>query len=179
MRAHSGNQWYVYGDAGVHITTDPSVAATIAAPGSATPIDALLVGGTDGTDLRALRVDQRGVPYAGLTAPDLSTGDHPPVELLFAAQNLAAAGVVLGPAGAGKRYRVFAAQMTSTNAANQGYLYDTVSGTPFLGYVNAGGFQLQYLPSGLPLSNNAGISLAVFAGAGGALCIVVYTLETI
>lgn len=56
----AGAGFYVVADSGVRLIGDLVTAAASAAPGSALPNLAQLMGGSDGTDLRALRTDSSG-----------------------------------------------------------------------------------------------------------------------
>lgn len=54
------SQWYVVADTGPRIVLDAVLAGSSAEPGTVTPGNAVLVAGSDGTDLRALKTDNTG-----------------------------------------------------------------------------------------------------------------------
>lgn len=101
---------YVQVDSSGHvIVIDSNLANVIAATGAAVPTDAIQVGGSDGTDLRALRVNKQGIAYAIPSAPDTATGDHPPNPVLMATFSQGeneGATVVLAAPGSGNRIRL-------------------------------------------------------------------------
>ena len=171
--------WYVYGDAGVHLTLDPNLRSVNVQVGDATPSRGLLTLLSDGIDAVAPRSSEIGMQYTIPSVPSTAEGDHPPNELKFASAVLATSGVVVAAPGSGQRHRIFAAQVVPGANAIQGYLRDSLSGAAFCSGSNLGAGQLQYLPSGLPLYEDAAISYDILEGEGHQLVVVVYTTETI
>lgn len=171
--------WYVYSDSAAHVHTNAYLARTQNQAGSAAPVDALQVGGTDGTDLRAIRTDTNGQQFTIPVPPGTGSSDHPPAGLQIAAEVIPSGGVLLNPPGAGLRHRVFAAQVTTQSSAITGYLYDDVSGVPICGGWQSAIAYMAFQPGGLALSTNAGIKWLTVSGSGSMLCIVTYTTETV
>jgi len=175
--------WYVYSDAGVHVVFDPIVASTIGEPGPTLPGGAVLVGGDAAGSLRALAVNLQGLPYAIPSAPDIAAGDHPPNELLVASVvDVTALTVIVAAPGAGKRVRVFSANVHNPPTAGAGskvILNDAA--TNLSSYIYSGEMAaLDFKPSGFACATDAPINLSV-AGAAGVLggATVVYTVETV
>jgi hypothetical protein len=139
----------VYADSGVHIVADTSKLA-----------------------------NQQGLQYVVPSAPGPLLGDHPPNELSLAGQyNVAAGGVLVAAPGAGKRLRVFSANVVAHTAGAIAGLYDAVTASylVFCGSGTSG--TVSGYPSGIPLSANSGIVFGTSAGnASGS---VTYTTETI
>lgn len=54
------NHWWVVADTGGRFTLDAALSGTIQTPGASVPSTAVLIGGSDGTDLRALLTDNLG-----------------------------------------------------------------------------------------------------------------------
>jgi len=141
---------YVYADAGVHVMSDMNK-----------------------------RVSESGFQYVIPCAPGLSAGDLPPVELELAYSQATTADVqVLAAPGAGKRYRIFTAQVIVASGTLWAGLEDLGSNLYFCWGANGSPGNLTYGPSGLPLSNNAGINLNISA-AGTIYGTVVYTTENV
>lgn len=55
-----GDVWTIVGDSGPHITVDPYLAASVAAPGAVNPGSAIVAAGSDGANVRALLTDSTG-----------------------------------------------------------------------------------------------------------------------
>ncbi len=171
--------WYVYSDSGVHVTTSPYLARTQNQTGNPAPVDALQVAGTDGTDLRALRVDTQGQPFTIGAVPGTATGDHPPAEISVTAALLTAAGTIVGAPGAGKRIRVYSMQMSSVASGLCGYMSDGVSGSPLLFCVGIGNSAVQLPGQGYALTANEPVYYAITDGSGAMRMTVYHTVETV
>jgi hypothetical protein len=98
------------------------------APGAAVPAKALWVAGTDGTDARGLLTDTQGRLVLTPTAPSQATGQHPVVERQWIATNFGATGNLLGPPGAGLRYRVYLAKLIFISGTGYAYINGSSSG---------------------------------------------------
>jgi hypothetical protein len=144
------SEWYVYADAGVHLTADAS-----------------------------LRRAQTGVQYVVPTIPSTIAGDHPPQELSLASGGWNANAVVLAAPGAGERYRVFTIEMMSVAAGTSGYLLDAVSNKVLCSCAGPGNSATNLPGQGYPLSTNAAINFQVNAGAAGIFASVYYTTENV
>lgn len=160
-------------------TSDAVLEVATALVAGSSPARALQQGVSDGTHLRAQLGDQQGVPYSIATVPSILAGDHPPNELLFQSIGFTSTGVLLGAAGAGKRYRVFAVQLVPLSGTFNGYLLDTVAGVGFALVSSLAPFVADYPPSGLPLASNAAVDFVFNAGTGSCAVVITYTLETI
>lgn len=159
-------------------TADQVLDLAVAATGAVAPADAVQIGGTDTLHLQALRMNRQGLPYVIPSAPSIVTGDHPPNELLVASGSFAANTVLLAAPGAGKRYRIFAANLAAIGANTSGYIEDTVSGQFFIVTCEGASASLTYGPTGLPLSSNGAVEYILVNGVTMNV-VVVYTLETI
>lgn len=149
-------------------------------PGAATPGHAVEIGLTDsGALLRTMLGNSQGIPYAIPSAPDTASGDHPPNELSLAGVELTTSGSVLAAAGTGKRYRLFTAHMATILTGQAGSMYDAVSTTSFIGVDEGGMATITFGPSGLPLSENAGVDYSAAVGSGTNLCVLTYTTEEV
>jgi hypothetical protein len=103
-----GLSWYVAADQGVRVIADSVLAGLVQVNGVAGQKIGLMAFGTDGTNARALRTNQQGLPYDIPSAPDVAVGDHPPNELVCIANFVGTGmGNLLAPPGAGVRYRLF------------------------------------------------------------------------
>jgi len=72
--------WYVYSDSAAHVVTSPYLARTQNQIGSTAPVDGLQVAGTDGADLRALKVNTSGeLFHAGPNSAARATGALPTI----------------------------------------------------------------------------------------------------
>lgn len=118
-----------------------------------------------------------GVQYVIPTTPGTGAGDHPPVELKYASAAGGSGTVVLAAAGAGNRYRIFSAQMSSWSAAAKGELDDSTSTRFFASSSVMDGFGLAYPLTGIALPTNSGVTMVLSAGT--ATAVVTYTLETV
>lgn len=146
----SASSWFVYADAGVHLFADIS-------------------------NLRNFQ----GMQYVVPSAPGTDTLDHPPNELQYTSAGLNGSAALVASPGAGKRIRLFSAQMCNADVVVSGYLFDTVVATPLI-YANQGsGVAMTYGPTGVPLTANAGLSYHQDIGGGFMICIAVYTVETV
>lgn len=145
-------QWWVYSDAAARLVVNPTQSSS-----------------------------QTGVQYVIPTVPSTVASDHPPNELLYAANWAIASGGVLVPApGVGQRLRVFYASVANESAGAIVGLSDSVSGASLvLAGIGAAGIPqtADFKPSGVPLSNNAAIVVATTSG--NATANVTYTAETI
>lgn len=146
-------KWYVYSDSAVHLeATTPALTNNLTAQ------------------------------YAIPIPPNTAAGDHPPVELQYVGAVLYVGGpgtVLLPPAGAGRRYRVFHGQMIGAGAA-YGSVTDSVSGSILMFWGSSPGV-FDAAPSGVALSGDAGVSVNLGAGAsaGNTLAAMVYTTEAV
>lgn len=129
-----------------------------------------------------------GELYIVPTVPSILAGDHPPNEVQFISGTSNASGAIVLPApGNGKRYRVFSitASLDVTGAYNyNGGLLDTGNNQFLVLFNNATvqGFltlQVNYGPSGYPLSNNGAIETNNNALGLQLTWMITYTLETI
>lgn len=145
-------QWFVYADAGVHLTVDTSK-----------------LGNT------------LGQQYVIPAVPSNLSRDHPPVELQVASLLDAPNGTGLVPPPVpGARIRVFDAFVNGTSTAAFVALRTSVTGMQIIGLgtttANTAG-RIDCRPSGVPLPGNQGINIVTTAGNGDGT--VVYTVETI
>ena len=142
--------WYVYADAGIHLTADITKIANAS-----------------------------GIEYVIPTLPDTAGSDHPATELQLINATFAANGVLLASPGGGKRYRVFAWQIASQGAAVTGYLTDSLTNLGFaFGGLNIGS-ALTLPAQGFPLSTNAAVNFNLWGGAGNISVVLYYTTETV
>lgn len=151
-------------------------------PASAAPTEALQVGGTDGTNLRALRTDQNGQEYVVPAAPGTATADRPAVELSvgIAAAVTVTTTVVAAP-GAGKHFRVFAAKMSGGSSGTTVSVECTVNGktmtlSQLIGV--AGSDQFVAPLTGIKTDDNTALKVTFYAGTGGTNAFFLYTTET-
>lgn len=152
--------FWVYADAGVHLTVDAST----------------------------LRSTQ-GVPYSIPSAPSTAKGDHPPNELQASSFQITTNGEVMIPPGPGLRLRVFSVQMAAALGSAAGAVLVTLYGSSgvtvgmlgFGGSTYAGGGSFaQYFPSGLALPTDSGVDSYYDTGFGTAIrTTVVYTTEEV
>lgn len=144
-----GQIWFVYADAAAHIIADTSSVT-----------------------------DSYGQKFVVPSTPGGGSTDHPANELIFASAFLAASTNLVGAAGVGQRYRVFAAQLAPNAASVAGYLTDASTGRAFLYGSNQAGQVMNYLPSGIALATNGAIGFIQDGGSGNMYASVVYTSET-
>lgn len=144
--------WYVYADAGVHITFDTSKA-----------------------------VNEIGEQYVVPCVPSALPGDHPANELEIASMLDSPNGTALVPApGAGNRLRVFDAFLNSSTPTNFVALRTSATGVQIIGISSnnaSTGAQISGLPSGIPMPTNEGIN--IITSAGDADGTVVYSVEAV
>lgn len=137
--APPGAGWVVYSDAAVHVIVDAGKLLTSA-----------------------------GVQYMVGVPPSNVHGDHPPVELQQISNwGVASGATILGAPGSGQRFRIFYAQVSNESAGAIAGLADSVSGLNFcMGGTGAAGLAgtADFKPSGLPLPNNAAITVGTTAG---------------
>ena len=143
-------RWYVYADAGVHVVGDASK-----------------TGNAD------------GYQYVIPSAPGQLSGDHPTTELQYKSGLFAAAGILLPAPGANSRYRLFHTQLIVYGGTMVPVLQDSSVLTGFIGAAPSNPGYVDYSPSGLPVSTNAAVELAVVAGAGNAIATCIYTMEAV
>lgn len=168
--------WYVYSDAGVHTIIDAVLSRAVGATFGPLPSSAVQVAGSDGVNLRPLSLDQYGKQWVRQLAPGTKRADHPEPELQWVSTIATANGTVLAAPGAGQRRRVFTAQLASLKSGSTGNLYDAVAIKTICFGPADGGTTIAFLPSGLALSTNAGISVNVSA-AGEVGVVIAYTTE--
>lgn len=145
----TGVKSWVYSDAGAHIMLDVSQAS-----------------------------NQKGQQYVIPSIPSTIATDHPPTEVQWKSVATAVNATLLPAPGAGLRYRVFAAQI-DTGATLSGFLEDNVSGAAFIVCGANQACSLNFPAQGMPLSTNSAVTFVIYAGAGTALCNVIYTLENV
>lgn len=135
-----GAPWFVYADSGVHITADVSSLG-----------------------------DSIGRRYTLPSIPSTQKGDHPPYEVSVASfANTASGSLVLPAAGAGKRYRIFYANLWCTAGLTGWANYTvTVGGANILNVGGAGaGFgEIDLKPTGFPCATNGAIQVNSTAGS--------------
>jgi len=158
---------------------DQNLKLAIAARAAAIPADAVQVGGSDGTNLRALRTNQSGVNYVIGGPPNTVTGDHPPQELTWNSFGINAAANILAAPGAGKRYRIHAITIASPTAGVLGQVYDASTNLILLSVIGTGNGTLVMPPPGAILSTNAALAATVALVAGTIYGSFYYTLETV
>lgn len=146
----TGGFWYVYADTGVHVV------------GNYAPL-----------------VDDVGAQLVVPVIPSGLPGDHPPTELSMGGNQFTANGQLLAPPGAGRRYRIFSAQLSSTVAGLAGVLLDAVSNVSFITCTGVGNMAMPFVPQGVPLSANAAVNYTILSGAGNMVALVQYATETI
>ena len=144
--------WYVYADAGVHLTADIGTLA-----------------------------NQLGVPFNVPMVPAGGTLGHPPVELQsYSNWGVATGTTILPAAGANHRYRIFYAQIQNESATAVAGLSDSISTKNFVlsgaGSANINGVS-DFKPTGLALSTNAAVMVGTTAG--NATINLVYTVELV
>lgn len=144
--------WHVYADAGVHVVADTA-------------------------NLR----NEYGQLYVIPSIPSTTAGDHPPSELQSTCQlALSSGSVVLATPGAGRRYRIFYATVSTTDGVIRAMgMNDSVSGVNFCAgdSINGAQVSVSYQPSGLPLSSNAAVQAT--SSAGNVNIQLVYTTESV
>ncbi|MGH2877781.1 MAG: hypothetical protein ACRDLV_16130 [Solirubrobacteraceae bacterium] len=145
-----GARWYVYADSGVHIVTD-----------------------------LASRRDPSGSQFVVSIVPGTVPGYHPPDELQFTSSGPSASGDVVAAPGAGKRLRIFALTMCTTNAGLLGALGDGSTGYNLLFAFGTGMISLTIPLTGVVLSADASLKFTLGSGSGIMYCTAVYTVETI
>ena len=145
-----GIEWYIYSDAGVHVITDV---------------------GSD-RDINGGQFVVPSVPYADKYS-------HPRQEVLFTSVGLAANGAVLAAPGAGNRYRIFGASMSTPTAGLEGGILDVATSQTLLSCAGAGNAVAHLPAQGVPLSTNAALEYELFAGAGTMTVCVQYTEEVV
>lgn len=142
--------WYVYSDSGVHTVADTSS-----------------------------HKDANGSIFTVPVIPYGQPGSHPPQEISMASSVPAANAQIVAAPGAGKRLRVFGANMSTTGAGLSGYLADSLTGIAFLSCSGVGNNTLYTPPQGLALTANAALEYLLSGGAGGMIVCVQYTTEVI
>ena len=147
--ATTGPCW-VYADAGVHLATDPSIAA-----------------------------NTNGVEYVIPTVPSTAGSDHPAVELSTFGGNAGATGVIVAAPGNFKRIRLFYAGMINDGGSGAGTLQDSNTGYVYCICTGASSGYMPYVPQGIPLSQNASLNFENLFAANTALVWGGYTVETI
>lgn len=145
-----GAAWWAYADAGVHLVADMGTRKT---PSSAV--------------------------YTVPTVPSTFGGDHPPCELLLAGNIFNAASTLIPAPASGQRNRIFALTMQGIATAVNGYLFDSASGQPFVGFANSSFGSVQILPTGFAQAEGASVGYDLFAGSGSVICSAIYTIETV
>ena len=141
--------WWVYSDAGVHVTVDMSKLS-----------------------------NYLGQQYVIPSVPGVQVGDHPPNEILFAQAGVSASASLIPAPGAGLRNRLFSMFMTASVAGVLGTLYDIVSGLNHLVVQGPGNVSITLPGQGFPMPNNSELELGV-VGSGTVYGGVYYTVETI
>lgn len=147
----------IYGDSAVHTTNDPLT------------VDVLH--GAMPKNTNAL--------YTIPTAPNTDSGDHPPTELILASGLVTNGEAALAGAPAGTRYRVFSLHAVAINENGIGYFYDNISGKALIFGWSSGPSFMSFLPSGLPLSEGAGVYFNALTTGLEAGLVVAYTEEAI
>ena len=140
----------VYADSGVHIMADMSKLSS-----------------------------SNGMQYVIPTVPSTLAGDHPPNELSATAFLLNSSTTQLAAPGAGKRYRVFSAQICGVSAGQTAWLADSVTGIAIVMTGNGNAAFMSWAPSGLPLSANAAINFVQHFGTDYSVGCIAYTTETV
>ena len=123
------SQWWVYADSAAKIVADAATTRQL-----------------------------NNVPYFTPIAPSTASGDHPIVEL----QNVSGAtsnGQILAPPGTGMRHRLFTAVISPVVSGEVVALSDSVSGVQLIYNPTFAPWQMSYLPSGYPISANAGLNV--------------------
>lgn len=142
--------WYVYADAGTHITADASKL-----------------------------INNQGVQYVIPALPAVDGGDHPPVELAVASSYIAAVGAIIAAPGAGLRLRIYTLQMSTVAAGLLGYVLDLGAGTGIASCGGVGNVALTFPGQGLKLSTNSALEYEILAGAGSMFVAATYTTEAV
>lgn len=169
--------WYVYSDSAAHVHTNAYLARTQNQAGNAAPVDALQIGGTDGTDLRAIRTDTNGQQFTVPAPPGTGTGDHPPVELSTAyVYNGTGGNVLVAAPGAGKRIRLFFVQLIAAISGSVAYLQNGAADRLYA-YGTSQGMTAKVPLAGIPVPAND--SLVAHISSGNVYCTVMYTIETV
>lgn len=172
-------EWYVYADAGIHLTIDPALAGTIGEVGGPRPNGLVLVGGSGPFGAEPIEIDSLGQQYVIPTIPHKASGDHPFTELEHISALEEGTATILAAPGSGKRYRLFSVSLSSTGAGQVGYVQDALSGQAFAGIVGVGNSVTTIPGQGVPLSENAALRLTLEGAAGKVVLVAYYTTETI
>jgi hypothetical protein len=176
LLAKAAGSWYVYADAGVHLVSEPALAGTIAEAGVDAPTASVLVGGTDGVAIEALKVNPYGELHTTPAIPGESSSGSASVELTRALSQASETTLLIAAPGAGKRLRIFTVQMVAMAEA-RGRLYTSVGGSAFAVASENGPVFVTFAPYGLTLGTNEGVYYEKMAGDEAMYMIVTYTVE--
>lgn len=169
--------WFVYADAGVHLTYDQLLGQLTAGSGVEFPVKALMVGGSNGVGLEPFKTNNKGQQYVIPTVPATDAGDHPVTELLAESFHTEAnEETVIAAPGAGLRLRVFAGQL-SLSGLLAAWLVDARSSIRLFSVQAPGTSSLTLPAQGYPLRENAALAYTRFVGTGAAVGTVYYTVE--
>lgn len=173
------SSWYVVSDQGVRIVgtiSNSSGQAGVPFGGAPTMVAGQV---PISTYLAAIQVNSLGQQSVVPSVPSVLANDHPSNELLAIQANLAGAANVLAAPGAGKRYRIFYADLSIRSAVANGLGVLVLGATQL---VVAFGFttyrQLFGAPSGIPMPTNTAVSYTVVNATNCDMAIV-YTVETV
>ena len=176
----ASHAWYVVSDSAARGVVDLGLIGSTYTPGAGSIETGLLALGSDGTNPRALATDTSGRLFTVPTAPESGAGNHPAQELLvYTAAGIGGGADILGPPGAGKRYRLFGAMCTSPNNVCNMTVTCQGSASYFAVMQSFPGTAVDTIPlSGIPLDTNTPIIANGVIGASNAYR-VIYTVETV
>lgn len=142
--------WFVYADAGVHLTADISKLMTL-----------------------------QSVQYVAPSAPSNIASDRPPVELQIAGGVVATGATFLAAPGATNRIRLFGLNIADNGATSISYIIETGNGQLILACAAPGAATLAIPVTGFPMVANTGLQTTSTSGARTLAVVAYYTIEAV
>ena len=172
--------WYILADNADRVTTELTLRSAMGGTGVSKPIDGILVMGSDGTDAYNLRTDTSGSQFTVPQVPGTASGDHPTTEVSVDGFSYSSSPTtLLGPPGAGKRYRIFGITLSTAATGLVPLVEDVTSGTVLCIVVGPGTVTAPIPPQGYPVSENGAVDGSGLAGTGTSYGVIYYTTETV
>lgn len=143
--------WYVYADAGTHLTVDASLVK-----------------------------NSVGAAYVVPSIPSPQAGDHPPNEMQCTFDFGTTTQVFMGAPGAGLRYRLFTIELTGDNTAGSWEMVasGSVDG-PYIHVAGVNATVIPLHPQGYPMPADTGLTVVQDAAGGTWRGTVWHTTETV
>lgn len=170
------DQSYVLQEDAAH--TSPWSAAIV-------PLQGIVNGGNSGNLVgfpSQANVNFQGIPYFIPSIPDTAANDHPPNEMRYARPAGVNGTAAIAAPGAGKRLRIFSVTMGSIDSSavvTGSNLSESIGGTVFAIANGQNMVTTSYLPTGIPLPNNAAVTIVSTSGTNLTVALILFSVETI